>query len=490
MAAIYRTLLRRDPRATASTCSTQRIALTPLRKLWIAWKTWVSGRERSRAPRRRRVAVVGAGYAGLAAAVALVRERAARSTLFEANRVAGGRARRVEYRGALLDNGQHLLLGAYRDTLALMREVGVPANGAAPLPAHARAFPAASTLRAPRLPAPLHLAVGARARARALRWRDRWARRALARWRCASARLRVAPGSTVDQLLAAARPAAGAASRCCGGRCAWRRSTRPTSQADAQIFVQRARTTRSSAAAPTPTCWFPPWTSRRCCPTRRSRGWASAAREIVLGHARARRARPRARGLEPLRRGQPARAPSTRWCAPSHRSRSPRWSSGVRARSRPCAAGLRQPRARADRHRLPAVRRAGAPALPDGRARRRPRAVALRPRGALGRARPGRRGDLGHRPAPRARQRRARHRSRTARSSRRSGRCPRPRGPRRSSRSARPSPARPAPSGPPNETAARGLRPRRRLHRKPPIPQRSRARCAAGSAPRASTAIA
>jgi predicted NAD/FAD-binding protein len=42
-------------------------------------------------------------------------------TLFEANRVAGGRARRIEYRGTLLDNGQHILLGAYRETLALMR---------------------------------------------------------------------------------------------------------------------------------------------------------------------------------------------------------------------------------------------------------------------------------------------------------------------------------------------------------------------------------
>ena len=73
----------------------------------------------------KRVAVVGAGYAGLAAAVELARG-GCHVTVFEANRVAGGRARRVEYRGTLLDNGQHLLLGAYRDTLALMREVGVP----------------------------------------------------------------------------------------------------------------------------------------------------------------------------------------------------------------------------------------------------------------------------------------------------------------------------------------------------------------------------
>ena len=41
MAAIYRTLLdeiRRDGFQVLH----QRIALTPLRKLWIAWKTWVS----------------------------------------------------------------------------------------------------------------------------------------------------------------------------------------------------------------------------------------------------------------------------------------------------------------------------------------------------------------------------------------------------------------------------------------------------------------
>src|SRR4029079_6941127 len=74
--------------------------------------------------RVRRVAVIGAGYAGIAAAGALV-EGGCEVTLFEANRTAGGRARRVEYRGTVLDNGQHLLLGAYRETLELMRKVGV-----------------------------------------------------------------------------------------------------------------------------------------------------------------------------------------------------------------------------------------------------------------------------------------------------------------------------------------------------------------------------
>jgi hydroxysqualene dehydroxylase len=69
------------------------------------------------------VAVVGAGWAGLAAAVRAT-EAGHRVTLFEMAREAGGRARGVELDGFALDNGQHILIGAYRETLALMRLVG------------------------------------------------------------------------------------------------------------------------------------------------------------------------------------------------------------------------------------------------------------------------------------------------------------------------------------------------------------------------------
>jgi squalene-associated FAD-dependent desaturase len=119
-----------------------------------------------------RVGVVGAGYAGLAAAVELARA-GAQVTLFEANRVAGGRARRVEYRDALLDNGQHLLLGAYRETLELMRLVGSPPNALRRLPL-TLVVPGRFELRAPRLPAPLHMA-WALFTARGLAWKDRLA---------------------------------------------------------------------------------------------------------------------------------------------------------------------------------------------------------------------------------------------------------------------------------------------------------------------------
>ena len=72
------------------------------------------------------IAVIGAGWAGCAAAVRAV-QMGARVTVFEASRTAGGRARSVacdEVDGGLLDNGQHILIGAYTHTLELMRTLG------------------------------------------------------------------------------------------------------------------------------------------------------------------------------------------------------------------------------------------------------------------------------------------------------------------------------------------------------------------------------
>lgn len=71
-----------------------------------------------------RVAVVGGGWAGLACAVeATLRGR--RVTLFEMAPQLGGRARRVDIDTLALDNGQHILIGAYRETLRLMQAVGI-----------------------------------------------------------------------------------------------------------------------------------------------------------------------------------------------------------------------------------------------------------------------------------------------------------------------------------------------------------------------------
>lgn len=74
----------------------------------------------------RRIAIVGAGWAGLAAAFKL-RQDGHEVQVFEQSPVLGGRARKaiIPRTGQVLDNGQHLMLGAYRHTLALMRDIGV-----------------------------------------------------------------------------------------------------------------------------------------------------------------------------------------------------------------------------------------------------------------------------------------------------------------------------------------------------------------------------
>lgn len=77
---------------------------------------------------KTQVAIIGGGCAGLSAAAALI-ERGFQVTVFEASSQLGGRARTVLVENNslmhLLDNGQHILLGAYRETLALLRKVGV-----------------------------------------------------------------------------------------------------------------------------------------------------------------------------------------------------------------------------------------------------------------------------------------------------------------------------------------------------------------------------
>jgi hydroxysqualene dehydroxylase len=70
-----------------------------------------------------KVAVVGGGWAGLAAAVRAT-QAGHQVTLFEMAAQLGGRARGVEVDGLMLDNGQHILIGAYTRTLDLLGTVG------------------------------------------------------------------------------------------------------------------------------------------------------------------------------------------------------------------------------------------------------------------------------------------------------------------------------------------------------------------------------
>jgi squalene-associated FAD-dependent desaturase len=106
-------------------------------------------------------AVAGGGWAGFSAAVELVRA-GHRVTIFEAARTFGGRARRVAFDGRELDNGQHIMLGAYSETLRLMRAVGIDlASAVLTLPLQMRYAPGTGGMDfvAPRLPAPLHVAI-------------------------------------------------------------------------------------------------------------------------------------------------------------------------------------------------------------------------------------------------------------------------------------------------------------------------------------------
>lgn len=71
-----------------------------------------------------RIAIIGGGWAGLAAAVRAV-TMGHQVTLLEMSSSLGGRARAVDHQGQRFDNGQHILIGAYCETLALMRLLGV-----------------------------------------------------------------------------------------------------------------------------------------------------------------------------------------------------------------------------------------------------------------------------------------------------------------------------------------------------------------------------
>jgi squalene-associated FAD-dependent desaturase len=81
----------------------------------------------------RRVAIVGGGWAGIAAAVSVVAratDHGHRVTLLEMAPQLGGRARSLKAEGTCLDNGQHILIGAYTETLSLMRTLGVDLESA------------------------------------------------------------------------------------------------------------------------------------------------------------------------------------------------------------------------------------------------------------------------------------------------------------------------------------------------------------------------
>jgi squalene-associated FAD-dependent desaturase len=154
----------------------------------------------SAAAAKAAVAVIGAGWAGLSAALTLA-EAGVAVTLFDSAPLAGGRARTTVLDTPLgrfeLDNGQHLIVGAYTETLALIERLGA----AGELKRHRLdlSSPSGLSLRVPALPAPLHTG-WALLRARGLSGAERLAMVRLMRG-LQRAGWRTGQGETVEALL-------------------------------------------------------------------------------------------------------------------------------------------------------------------------------------------------------------------------------------------------------------------------------------------------
>jgi len=183
------------------------------------------------------IAIIGAGWAGMAAAVALA-EAKIPVTVFEAARHLGGRARSVEIEGIELDNGQHILIGAYRETLRLMRAVGADPDRLLLRQPLAIDYPGKFSLRARRLPAPLHL-LAALLTAGGLAWSERIAAmRFIAAMRGNA--YRIAADMPVAELLALHRQSGTLARYLWEPLCVSALNT-PAASASAQVFLNVLR---------------------------------------------------------------------------------------------------------------------------------------------------------------------------------------------------------------------------------------------------------
>ncbi len=158
------------------------------------------------------VVIIGAGFAGLSAAVRLA-DAGVPVVVFEEAPRLGGRATAFADResGERVDNGQHVLFGCYRETYAFLKRIGTA--GLAPLQPRLELTMAGpdgrrAPLRCPGLPAPWHLVAGV-LRWGALPWRDRRSAlhlrrviREIRRDGAAAVAARVALDQTVDAWLA------------------------------------------------------------------------------------------------------------------------------------------------------------------------------------------------------------------------------------------------------------------------------------------------
>ncbi len=106
------------------------------------------------------IIIVGGGWAGLSAAVELARH-GLKPVVLEAARNLGGRAHSLRFDSLIVNNGQHLLLGAYRSILSTLETLGIPEADLfrrTPLGVTLKSVLGGEVrLQTCRLPAPLHL---------------------------------------------------------------------------------------------------------------------------------------------------------------------------------------------------------------------------------------------------------------------------------------------------------------------------------------------
>ncbi len=126
--------------------------------------------------RPQHIAIIGGGWAGLAAAVSLCQQH--QVSLYEAAPQLGGRARAIHWNNHQLDNGQHLMIGAYQQMLQLLDLMAIDSQQLFKRIPHTMKMLDAQTadtlfsLNLPRLPAPLHLLFGV-LRIPQLSWREK-----------------------------------------------------------------------------------------------------------------------------------------------------------------------------------------------------------------------------------------------------------------------------------------------------------------------------
>jgi len=125
MGAFYEDILEKIARGGFQLCE-KRVRIGKLRKIQLVARVWSSVHQPwAKLAPPGRVAVLGAGVAGLSAAMVLA-EQGMAVEVYEAKNFPGGRASslRDAPSGLTLDNGQHIVMGCYHAFLRLMDRLG------------------------------------------------------------------------------------------------------------------------------------------------------------------------------------------------------------------------------------------------------------------------------------------------------------------------------------------------------------------------------